>query len=127
MAQGDNKMGQKGTNAMFVMTHEEIQHVLQAGKKFTYANSVVDHCPQKEDANWIRITAGGNLINFNEELLVSTVDLVTARLHWNSIVSTALAKYMCVDIKKNPDGKIRILRIYDNPPCSISRLDYRTV
>ncbi len=32
MAQGDNKMGQKGTNAMFVMTHEEIQHVLRAGK-----------------------------------------------------------------------------------------------
>ena len=38
MAQGDNKMGQKGTNALFVMTHEEIQEVLQAGKKITYAN-----------------------------------------------------------------------------------------
>ncbi len=32
MVQGDNKTGQKGTNAMFVMTHEEIQHVLGAGK-----------------------------------------------------------------------------------------------
>jgi hypothetical protein len=28
MAQGNNKIGQKGTNAMFVMTHEEIQQVL---------------------------------------------------------------------------------------------------
>jgi hypothetical protein len=28
MAQGDNKMGYKGTNAIFVMTHEEIQHGL---------------------------------------------------------------------------------------------------
>jgi hypothetical protein len=28
MAQGNNKAGQKGTNAMFVMTHEEVQHVL---------------------------------------------------------------------------------------------------
>ncbi len=27
MAQGDNKMSQKGTNAIFVITHEEIQHV----------------------------------------------------------------------------------------------------
>ncbi len=26
MAQGDNKTGQKGTNAMFVMTHDEIAH-----------------------------------------------------------------------------------------------------
>jgi hypothetical protein len=43
MAQGKNKTSQIGTNAMFVMTHEEIQHVLQAGKKITYANPVVDH------------------------------------------------------------------------------------
>jgi hypothetical protein len=41
---------------------------------------------------------GGNLINYNEELLVPTTDLVTAKLNWNSVVSTALAKYMCIDI-----------------------------
>jgi hypothetical protein len=28
MAQGNHKTGQKGTNAMFVMTHNEIKHVL---------------------------------------------------------------------------------------------------
>jgi hypothetical protein len=28
MAQGCNKIGQKGTNAMFVMTHDEIRHAL---------------------------------------------------------------------------------------------------
>jgi hypothetical protein len=38
MAQGDNKMGQKGTNAMFVMTHNEIAHVLQRGK---YSNTQI--------------------------------------------------------------------------------------
>jgi hypothetical protein len=56
MCQGDNKMGQKGTNAMFVMTHNEIAHVLQATKVFTYANLVVDYRAQKEDPNCIRIT-----------------------------------------------------------------------
>ncbi len=49
-------MGQKGTNAMFVMTHNEIAHVLQATKVFTYANLVVDYRAQKEDPNCIRIT-----------------------------------------------------------------------
>jgi hypothetical protein len=98
MAQGDNKTSQKGTNTMFVMTHEVIQEMLRAGKKITYANLVVDHQPQKEDANCIQITAGGNLINYDEELLVPTADLVTAKLHWNSVVSTALAKYMCINI-----------------------------
>ncbi len=42
MAQGNNKNGQKGTDAMFVMTHDNIKHALKAGKKFTYCNSVVD-------------------------------------------------------------------------------------
>ena len=49
MAQGDLKMGQKGTNAMFVMTHDEIKHVLRQGKKFTHRNPVVNYRPQKED------------------------------------------------------------------------------
>jgi hypothetical protein len=98
IAQGDNKTGQKGTNAMFGMTHEEIQQVLQDGKKITYSKPEVDHRPQKEDTYWIQITAGGNLINYDEDLLVPTA--VTAKLHWNSVVSTALAKFMCIDIKK---------------------------
>jgi hypothetical protein len=33
MAQGDNDTGQKGTDAMFVMMHNEINHVLREGKK----------------------------------------------------------------------------------------------
>jgi hypothetical protein len=33
MAQGDNKTGQKETNAMFIMTHNEIAHA-QAANKF---------------------------------------------------------------------------------------------
>ena len=31
MVQGDNKTGQKGTNAMFVMTREDIVHALTDG------------------------------------------------------------------------------------------------
>ncbi len=33
MAQGDSKTGQKGTDAMFVMTHKDIKRALRAGKK----------------------------------------------------------------------------------------------
>ena len=48
MAQGDNKTGQKGMNAMFVMTRDEIARTIAANKCFTYGNSVVDYRPQKE-------------------------------------------------------------------------------
>ncbi len=42
MMQGDYKTGQQRRNAMFVMTHDKIKHVLQEGKKFTYGNPVVE-------------------------------------------------------------------------------------
>jgi hypothetical protein len=57
MAQGDNKTGQKGKNALFVMTHDEIAQTIAANKRFTYGNPVVDYRPQKEFPHCIRITA----------------------------------------------------------------------
>ena len=81
------------------MNHNDIKKILKAGKKFTYANPVVDHRPQKEDPNRIQIVAGGNLIDSAGKLLVPTTNINTANLHWNSVVSTALAKYMCTNIK----------------------------
>ncbi len=53
MAQGCDITGQKGTNAMFVMTHNKIAHALRNGTKFTYANPVVNFWPQKDDPNRI--------------------------------------------------------------------------
>jgi hypothetical protein len=45
MAQGDNKTGQEGTNAMFIMTHDETAHAYCEKKFFTFANPVVDYPP----------------------------------------------------------------------------------
>ncbi len=99
MAQGDNKTRQKGTNAMFAMTHDEIAHAYCVKKFFTFANPVVDYRYQKNDPNCICITAVGNLITYKGELSVRMVDINIAKLHWNSVVSMPNAKYMCLDIK----------------------------
>ncbi len=64
MSQGDNKSGQKGTNVMFVMTHDEIKQAVAAGKFFTYMNPVVNYRAQKEDPYRIWIPVGGNSINY---------------------------------------------------------------
>jgi hypothetical protein len=98
MAQGDLKMGQKGTNAMFVMMHDKIRHILRQGEKITYGNLVFDYRPQKEDPYRLHITAGFNLVTYESSLSVRTADLDTAKLHWNSVISTPGAKYMCLDI-----------------------------
>jgi hypothetical protein len=77
----------------------EIRHAI-AANFFTYAHPVVDYRPQKDGPRRIQITAGGNSINYNGDASVCTVDLDTAKLHWNSVVSTANARYMCLNIKK---------------------------
>jgi hypothetical protein len=59
MAQGDNKTGQKGTNSVFVMTHNEIDIAKAADHKWTYVRIVVNYRPQKEDPNQIRIAVRG--------------------------------------------------------------------
>ena len=82
-----------------MINHDDISKILKAGKKFTYANLVVDNRPQKEDPNRGIITAGGNPINNTGEILVPTANIDTEKLHWTSVVSTELAKYMCIDIK----------------------------
>ncbi len=60
---------------------------------------MVDHCPQKEELNHIRITAGGNLIHYPSKLTTRTADITTAKLHWNSMLSTPNAKFMSLNIK----------------------------
>ena len=100
MAQGNNKTGQRGTNTTFVMTHYNVAHALAMGHFFLYANPIVNYRPQKEDPYCIRITAGGNLPKYEGNASVRTADLDTAKMHWNSIISTKGAKHMCLDIKK---------------------------
>ena len=63
-----------------------------------YANIVVDYRPQKEDPNRVRITAGGNLINYPGELTTRTTNLTTSKILRNSVLSTENGKYMCVDL-----------------------------
>jgi hypothetical protein len=94
MAQGDLKTGQKGTNSVFVMTHKEIDIAMVAGHKWTYAGIVVDHRPQKEDPNQIRIAVGSNLITYKGSTSTRAANLTTSKLLWNSMLSTEGAKYM---------------------------------
>ena len=59
----------------------------------------MDHRPQKEDPNQIRIVVGGNLITYKGSTSTRTANLTTSKLLWNSMLSTTGAKYMCIDIK----------------------------
>ena len=87
MAQGDKKTGTQGTNSIFVMTLKQIKNI-PCNHLVTYARLVVDYRPQKEDPNRVRMTAGGNLITYPGELTTRTADVSTAKILWNSVIST---------------------------------------
>ena len=59
---------------------------------------MVEIRPQKAETHRTRLTVGGNLIQFLGGVTTPTEDLITAKLIFNSLLSTKNAKFMCVDI-----------------------------
>ena len=98
LAKGDNKMGEKGSNSIFVLDHGETRNIPK-DRKVTYGRLVVDYREQKEDRNWVQLTAGVNLIEYPGKSTTKTADLTTSKVLWNSVLSTTLAKIMCIDIR----------------------------
>ena len=70
----------KGTDTIHVMTLEEIKKI-PGDHTVTYAGIVIHyHPPQKNDPNRVRITVGGNLIDYPGELTTRTADLTTSKV-----------------------------------------------
>ena len=111
----------QGTSTIKFLTMEEIGRIPQ-DRTVTYARIVVDFRPQKSDPNRVRITAGGNLINYPDELTTRTADLTTTKIMWNSTISTPGARYIASDAKNfylatpldNPKYT-RICLVYTSP------------
>jgi hypothetical protein len=68
-----------GTNTIHFLSHDEIRNIPNA-RTVTYARIVVDHRPQKEDPNRVRITVGGNLIDYPFELTTRTAEMIAAKI-----------------------------------------------
>ena len=65
----------------------------------TYAHIVVDFRPQKTDPKRLRITVGGNIIDYPYEIITRTADYTTSKVIWNSVIITPGDKYACADDK----------------------------
>ena len=87
----------KGTQTIQYMTHEEIK-CIPGYRTVTYARIVVDFRPQKKDPNRVRITVGGNLIDYPYELTTRTADITTSKVMWNSVISMPGANYAVADV-----------------------------
>ena len=101
----------KGTNTMhFIPVHK-----IPPGRKPTYYRPVCADRPNKENPIRVRGTVGGNLIDYPDEVSTKTASLVTAKIIFNSTISTPDAKFMVADIKdfylNNPMQRYEYMRI----------------
>jgi hypothetical protein len=65
----------------------------------TYGCFVVDIRPNKTETHRVRLTVGGNLIQYPGDVSTRSADLTTSKCLWNSTISTEGTKYTCLDVK----------------------------
>lgn len=85
----------EGTDTIFFIPHAKVP----AGRKVTYGKIVVSIRPQKKEVERTRLTVGGNLIDYPGDVSTKTADLTTAKILFNSVLSTPTAKFMGIDLK----------------------------
>ena len=67
-------------------------------KDVTYGQFVCMVRPEKAEQHRTRFTVGGDRINYPGEVATPTVEMLVAKLLFNSVVSTPGAKFMTMDI-----------------------------
>jgi len=86
---------QKGTNTMFFIPVSAIPK----GRKATYLRVVSAFRPEKANPRRVRWTVGGDKVDYPFDVSTKTADLTTAKLLFNSVLSTPGARFMTADIK----------------------------
>jgi hypothetical protein len=84
-----------GANTIFFIPRQAVPK----GKIVTYGRFVVDIRPNKPEIHRVRLTVGGNLIQYQGDVSTRSADLTTSKCLWNSTISTDGAKFMCLDVK----------------------------
>ena len=86
----------KGTNTIkFIFEHDVPEN---RKKDVTYGQFVCTIRPEKSEKERTRFTVGGDRINYPGEVATPTADMLVAKMLFNSVVSTAGARCMTMDI-----------------------------
>ena len=85
----------QGTNSMFFIPVTQ----LPPGRKATYYRPVCADKPNKENPIRVRGTVGGNLINYPGDVSTKSAGLITAKITFNSVISTPGARCLVIDLK----------------------------
>jgi hypothetical protein len=84
----------KGTNTCHWITKSQVSK----GKRVTYARTVEAVRPEKEEINRVRITVGGNLLDYLGETSTEAASIEITKLLINSVLSTPGARLGTIHI-----------------------------
>eukprot|EP00804_Cyclotella_cryptica_P012520 CCRYP_017704-RB/>CCRYP_017704-RB protein AED:0.24 eAED:0.24 QI:0/0/0/1/0.5/0.33/3/0/909 len=87
----------KGTDTIAFIQQSHVPQ--DRWKDVTYGRIVANFRPEKEDPYRIRLTVGGNRINYPGDCGTPTADMITVKILLNSVISTLNARFMTIDIK----------------------------
>ena len=76
--------GTKGTFTIAYIKYDKI--LLDWRRNVTYSRTVVGYQPEKDDSNRTRLTVGGNRIVCSVDVSTPTVEMITVKMHLNSII-----------------------------------------
>jgi hypothetical protein len=85
----------QGTNTCFFI---ELSNIPK-DRKITYGKLVCDHKPNKVEKERVRLTVGGDRLDYTGEVETSTADITTFKIIINITLTTKDAKMMMMDIK----------------------------
>jgi len=97
LAQGLKDGRVKGTNTISFIQKDKIPQ--DRRKDVTYGSFSCDMKPNKTEIHRTRLTAGGDRINYPEDVGTPTADMTLFKIHANSIILTPGARCIMVDIK----------------------------
>ena len=84
-----------GNNTVYFVSKASIPY----DRKITYSRMVVTIRPNKADVNRVRVTVGGNRLDFPGATTIHCASLTTTKFLLNSTISTPGARFMTLDIK----------------------------
>jgi hypothetical protein len=84
-----------GTNTTFFL---DLQHIPK-DRKITYGKLVCDLKPNKTEKHRVRLTVGGDRLDYSGDIARFTADITTFKILINSTLSTDEARMMMMDIK----------------------------
>jgi hypothetical protein len=85
-----------GTNTCFFV---ELTNIPKGRNNITYGKIVCDYKPHKKEKDRVRLTVGGNRLDYSGDVATSMADITTFKILINSTLSTQDAAMMMMDIQ----------------------------